>query len=248
MAVPAETIIVWSSALLTFLLFSFSKFQLPHYILVVFPQFSILTALCLLRLKGRSLNVFFIVQNVIFAIVVALLSLIAVCFRFPLYGLAIAMLLAIFVAAFLIFKGRVLRTIIGRNVMLSMGIMLFLYLFFYPALSKYQAGMQAGKWLIENKITARPTVFRYNQSFSFDFYANGEVRYLYSDADLEKAVREKNLVIYTPEAELEGLKSKYRLQILKSFDYYRITKLKAKFIWADSRPTVLERFYLVKIY
>lgn len=244
---PPETIIVWSSALLTFLLFSFSKFQLPHYILVLFPQFSILTALYLLRLKEKGLHVFFTVQNVIFIIVTVLLSAIAISFQFHWYGLGVGVLLVIFVSAFCIFKGRTVQTIVGRNAMLSIGIMIFLYLFFYPALLQYQSGTLAGKWIADSEVAAHPAVFKYNQSFSFDFYARGEVHYLYGDADLEKAVREKDLIVYTPESELERLKSRYSIEVLKSFDYYHITKLKIKFILANSRPSVLERFYLVKI-
>lgn len=244
---PAEMIIVWSSALLTFLLFSFSKFQLPHYILVLFPQFSIITALYLLRLKEKGVNVFFVVQNVIFIIVIILLSAIAICFQFQWYGLGVGILLTVAAAAFYVFRGRSVQTIIGRNAVLSMGIMIFLYLFFYPAILQYQSGTLAGKWVADSDVAARPAVFKYNQSFSFDFYAKGEVQYLYSDVDLEKAMKQKNMVIYAPESELPGLKSKYGARVLKSFDYYHITKLKAKFIMANSRPSVLERFYLLKI-
>ncbi|NQX56594.1 glycosyltransferase family 39 protein [Pedobacter panaciterrae] len=244
---PPETIIIWSSAFITFLLFSFSKFQLPHYILVIFPQFSIITALYLMRISEKRIKTFLIIQNVIFLIVVLLLGTIAVCFKFQFYGAALAILLIAAVSTFLLFKGASIKTIVSRGAVLSIGIMSFLYLFFYPSILKYQSGMEAGKWLQANDIKAIPAVFRYDHAFSFDFYANKEVKYLYDDADLEETKDQKETVIYTHESELPYLKSKYNLEILKQFDYYHITKLKAKFILAKSRPSVLEHFYLVKI-
>nr|WP_068889294.1 glycosyltransferase family 39 protein [Pedobacter panaciterrae] len=244
---PPEIIIIWSSALITFLLFSFSKFQLPHYILVIFPQFSIITALYLVRISEKGIKTFLVVQNVIFLIVILLLGSITVCFHFQLYGIAILILLITTVSAFILFKGASVQTIINRGAILSIGIMSFLYLLFYPSILKYQSGMEAGKWLQANQSKANPAVFRYEHAFSFDFYANGEVKYLYDDADLEKARLQKNMTIYTYESELQYLKSKYDIKILKRFDYYHVTKLKGKFILAESRPSVLEHFYLITI-
>lgn len=244
---PPETIIIWSSAFITFLLFSFSKFQLPHYILVIFPQFSIITTLYLVRIGEKGIRTFLIVQNVIFLIVVLLLGTIAVCFKFEFYAIAVAILLIAAVSAFLLFKGASVQTIISRGAILSIGIMCFLYLFFYPSILKYQSGMEAGKWIQKNDIKAIPAVFRYDHAFSFDFYANREVKYLYDDTDLEKAKQQRETVIYIHESELPYLKSKYNVEVLKRFEYYHITKLKAKFILIKSRPSVLEHFYLVKI-
>lgn len=244
---PPETMIIWSSAFITFLLFSFSKFQLPHYILVIFPQFSIITALYLVKLKERGIKTFLVIQNMIFLIVVLLLATIATCFNFQFYGITIVILLIATICAFLFFKGASVKTIIGRSAILSIAIMSFLYLFFYPSILKYQSGMEASKWLQATGIKETPAVFRYDHAFSFDFYATGEPRYLYDDADIEKEKRQGETIIYTHESELPYLKNKYNLEVLKRFDYYHITKLKAKFILAKSRPSVTEHFYLIKI-
>ncbi|MGO4878841.1 ArnT family glycosyltransferase [Pedobacter psychrotolerans] len=243
-----ESIMIWASAAVTFLIFSLSKFQLPHYILIVFPQFSIITALYLRKLEGKSLKVFFNVQNVLAILVFALLSALSIVYGFDYPYLMIGMLLVVLVGSFLFFKGIKLETIMARSAFVSVGLMLFLFIFFYPAILKYQSGGIAGEWLKKNYPTAKPAVLNYIDAFSFDFYAPGEVRYLHNYEDLDKIKHEQNLVIYVPEVELTKLKSEYGAEVLKSFEYFHITKLTGKFLNAKTRAQVLEHFYLVKLH
>ncbi|GGI28803.1 ArnT family glycosyltransferase [Pedobacter mendelii] len=243
-----ESIMIWASAAVTFLIFSLSKFQLPHYILIIFPQFSIITALYLRKLEGKGLKTFFIIQNLIFILVIALLSTLAYFYGFENPYLIIGILLIALATAFLVFKGVKLETIIARSALLSVGLMIFLFVFFYPAILKYQSGMHAGNWLKENYPTAKPAVLNYIDAFSFDFYAPGEVKYFYNYGDLDKNKAIKDLVIYVPEAELSKLKKEYHAEVLKSFNYFHITKLTGKFLNSKTRPQVLEHFYLVKIH
>jgi 4-amino-4-deoxy-L-arabinose transferase-like glycosyltransferase len=247
-ALAPESIMIWASAAVTFLIFSLSKFQLPHYILIIFPQFSIITALYLRKLSSKGLKIFFIIQNIIFILVIALLSALAYFFGFENPYLIIGTLIVIFAITFLLFKGILLETIIARSAFLSVGLMIFLFVFFYPYLLKYQSGMQAGNWLKQNYPTAKPAVLNYIDAFSFDFYAPGEVKYLHNYTDLDKSKSLKDLVIYIPEQELAKLKSEYHAEILKSFEYFHTTKLTGKFLNAKTRAQVLEHFYLVKIH
>jgi 4-amino-4-deoxy-L-arabinose transferase-like glycosyltransferase len=247
-ALAPESIMIWASAAVTFLIFSLSKFQLPHYILIIFPQFSIITALYLRKLNSKGLKIFFIVQNIIFILVIALLSALAYFFGFENPYLIIGILIVIFAITFLLFKGILLETIIARSAFLSVGLMIFLFVFFYPSILKYQSGMQAGNWLKQNYPTAKPAVLNYIDAFSFDFYAPGEVKYLHNYTDLDKSKHLKDLVIYISEQELPKLKSEYNAEILKSFEYFHTTKLTGKFLNAKTRPQVLEHFYLVKIH
>ncbi|TBO39859.1 ArnT family glycosyltransferase [Pedobacter kyonggii] len=247
-ALAPESIMIWASAAVTFLIFSLSKFQLPHYILIIFPQFSIITALYLRKLGSKGLKAFFFIQNIIFILVIALLSVLAFFFGFENPYLIIGILIVVLVIAFLLFKGILLEAIIARSAFLSVGLMIFLFIFFYPALLKYQSGMQAGNWLKQNYPTAKPAVLNYIDAFSFDFYAPGEVKYFHNYTDLDKSKSLKDLVIYIPEQELAKLKSEYHAEILKSFEYFHTTKLTGKFLNVKTRPQVLEHFYLVKIH
>ncbi|KQM74687.1 glycosyl transferase [Pedobacter sp. Leaf216] len=247
-ALAPESIIIWASAAVTFLIFSLSKFQLPHYILIIFPQFSIITALYLRKLSSKGLKTFFIIQNIIFILVIALLSALTYIFGFESPYLIIGILIVILALAFLLFKGVLLETIIARSAFLSVGLMIFLFVFFYPALLKYQSGMQAGNWLKQNYPTAKPAVLNYIDAFSFDFYAPGEVKYLHNYNDLDQSKHLKDLVIYISEQELPKLKKEYNAEVLKSFEYFHTTKLTGRFLNNKTRYEVLEHFYLVKIH
>lgn len=245
---PAESIIIWTSAAITFLLFSLSKFQLPHYILIILPQFAIITALYLQKLEGKSLKIFFTIQNVLAVLIVLVLSAVAVFFGFTNNYLAIGVLVSLLAVSFLIFKGLKAENLLARSTIISVGLMIFLSVFFYPSVLKYESGMEAGKWLKENYPHAKASVLMYPDAYSFDFYANGEPKYFWSYDALNNTKNKKDLIIYTPAAELERLKTEYHAEVLKSFEYYHITKLTGKFINAKTRPQLLEQFYLVKIH
>ncbi|GGH08126.1 ArnT family glycosyltransferase [Pedobacter zeae] len=245
---PAESIMIWTSAAITFLLFSLSKFQLPHYILIILPQFAIITALYIQKLENKSLKVFLTIQNVLAVLIVVILSAVAIFFRFTNNYVAITVLVILLMASFLIFKGLKTEVLLARSVLISVGLMIFLSVFFYPSVLKYESGREAGNWLKENYPEARASVLMYPDAYSFDFYAQGEPEYFWSYESLDQFKEDKNLVIYTPESELAKLKKDYSAKVLKSFEYYHITKLSPKFINAKTRPQLLEHFYLVKLH
>ncbi|TCD04609.1 glycosyl transferase [Pedobacter frigidisoli] len=244
---PAESIIIWASAVITFLLFSLSKFQLPHYILIILPQFAIITAVFLQKLDGKILRIFYNIQMVLAFLIVILLAAIAIIFQVDCKYFSIGIPVILLLASILIFKGIKTQILIARSAFISVGLMIFLSGFFYPSVLKYESGMVAAKWLNENHPNAKASVLNYGDAYSFDFYVSGEAKYFWSYEELNKFRDEKELVIYASESELERLKTEYHAEVLKSFEYYHITKLTGKFINAKTRPQVLEHFYLVKI-
>ncbi|QIL40139.1 glycosyl transferase [Pedobacter sp. HDW13] len=245
---PPESIMIWTSAAITFLLFSLSKFQLPHYILIILPQFAIITALYLQKLESKSLKVFFTIQNVLAVLITLILSLVAIAFGFKNNYLAITILVVVLIASFMVFKGIKTETILARSTIISASLMLFLSIFFYPSVLKYESGMEAGNWLKANYPQAKASVLMYPDAYSFDFYASGDPKYFWDYEELDKFKGDENLVIYAPETELPKLKKDYSATVLKSFEYYHITKLTPKFINAKTRPQLLEHFYLVKLH
>lgn len=246
-ALLPEITIIWASAAVTFLLFSFSSFQLPHYIIIILPQFALITAIYLKQLDAKKLKLFLTIQNVILIIVTLLLIGIALLFDFNYNYLIILILLLISGSAFLLFRKLNLQTIIGRSTFISFGLMVFLYFFFYPSILKYQSGLQAAVWLKDRYPSVTPKVLVFPDAFSFDFYANGEVEYYWSHTDFEKVKQKKGMVMYVPQSELRWLKENYQINVLKEFEYFHITRLKPKFLNTKTRSTVLTTFYLVKV-
>jgi len=245
---PNESIMIWTSAAVTFLLFSLSKFQLPHYILIILPQFAIITALYIRKIEGKILRIFIRVQDFIYILVVMLLSALALVFDLESKYIIIGILWILFGAAYLIFKGKTIETIMIRATLLSSGLMIFLSLFFYPALLKYESGKKAGQWLADHYPKEKAQVLVYADAYSFDFYAPGEPHYFWNYEDLRSVSKRKNFILYTPESELEKLKKDYHAEVLKSFDYFHTTKLTGTFLNAKTRSITLEHFYLVKLH
>ncbi|WP_131539258.1 ArnT family glycosyltransferase [Pedobacter nototheniae] len=245
---PAETIIIWASAAVTFLIFSLSKFQLPHYILIIFPQFAIITALYLKGLGEKASKIFSVIQNSIYILVVILLSALAIFYNLDYKYVVIGILVLITGVAFALFKGNSVDRIIARNTLLSVSLMIFLSGFFYPSVMKYEAGMQAAKWLNKNHPEGKAAVLMNGDSYSFDFYAKGDPKYFWSYEQLDQAQNKNELIIYLPETEIANLKNKYQVEVLKDFDYYRVTKLSGNFINPKTRAETLVKYYLVKIH
>ncbi|MEE1947150.1 glycosyltransferase family 39 protein [Pedobacter sp. KR3-3] len=243
---PPENIMVWSSAAVTFLIFSLSKFQLPHYIIIIFPQFAMMTAVYLNKLAGKGLLTFYRVQGILLVLVMALLIGLAVLFRFEATLGLLLILVLVCLGNFLLFGKASKLTIVASGSATAIGLMVFLYLFFYPAILKYQAGMQAGRWLNEHYPQTDAGVLMYVDAFSFDFYANKEASYFYSFEELDKR-HKKEMILYVPAAQLPRLQTDYGAKVLKAFDYYHITKLKGSFLNYRTRAKVLEKFYLVKL-
>ncbi|NII85128.1 MULTISPECIES: ArnT family glycosyltransferase [unclassified Pedobacter] len=243
---PAESIMIWTSAAITFLLFSLSKFQLPHYILIILPQFAIITAWYVQKLNGKSLSIFSSIQTTLSVLIVILLSILAILFKFQDYHLAIAIIIIVLVTSFILFKGLKTETLIGRSLLTSVGLMIFLSSFFYPALLKYEAGMQAGLWLKENYPGTKPMVLIYSDAYSFDFYAKDEPKYFWSYEELEK-VNPKGLILFVDKRDIDNVRFKYPAKILQDFRYFHTTKLTPKFLNSNTREEVLEHFFLIKI-
>lgn len=238
-------LIVSISALIAFLLFSLSKFQLPHYVIIIFPHFAIITASYLKHIDKQMLKTLTIVQHVIFAVVTILLILIALVFNFPHKVLSIALSVGIAILTYMLFFNTSLKNLIFRSAFLSITFMVFAYGFFYPALLRYQAGMSAGIWL--KKYEPHKQVIAYKApSFALDFYAPGEVKY----ADDISTLNQRNLyssLFFIQEEQLVALKENFKVRILKGFDHYHITKLTLNFLNHKRRPSSLSTFYLVEI-
>ena len=244
---PKATMVIWASAFFTFLLFSLSKFQLPHYIIIILPQFAIITAVYINGLNIKAQKIFSIVQNVVFIIVVLLLIALSLYFDIDYKYLAIGTLLVVAGIGFYFFKGYIQEKIIARSVFISVALMIYLSGFFYPTLLKYESGMNAGNWLNKNMSNAKPAVLMHLDSYTFDFYAPTHPLYFYSHDELKLYKDKRNLVVYAPESELKTLQASYNVSVLETFEYYRVTVLKPKFLNSKTRDQTVIKFYLVKI-
>ena len=242
--------ILGGGAFITFLLFSFSKFQLPHYIIIVFPQLAMITADYLLQAKDNAVNKINTVQTVLFLILCFMIIGLAYIYEFQyavwLYVILVGCILLFFLLSAWMGPANICR----KNILFALLIACFLNLFFYPSIMQYQAGMMAGKWV--SKTYPRKDMYEYKvHFFSLEFYSNGKV---YPLQNIDSLLLTKNsnegCFIFTTEKEWAGLRSSrpdLNTTVLKTFKYYHVTELSAGFLNHHTRDSVLQDFVVAQV-
>ena len=245
---PQQEYIAVGGGVMMLLIFSLSKFQLPHYLNILFPFFCIITAqyLCQLQKPGwiRAIRVF---QYIIIIALLVLPGLLIYFFHPNYIWLSAVYMLVVTVIIFLLFKKNNLYDIIGKSYLASLGAYGFLNIFFYPTLINYQGGSNAA--LFSNastgKSVTRAAVYG-TFSHSFTFYTKKEV--VYGNIAQLKAYAKQPLLIFTTKEGLDEIRNNgFEIMDTHEFPFYHASKLTGKFLNYKTRPSVVETRYLVTV-
>lgn len=230
-------------SLLTLLVFSLSKFQLPFYITIVFPFFSILCAQYIRNLKlESSVKAIRIAQTFVGSVMMLLIVLLHYFFRPEGITFLTVLLLLLTVVLFI----AVTRTdangrfkIFFQCCAIVFFVNLYFNLAYYPQLLKYQADSEAAFWINEHNPKGLPVVqTRIGFGFALDLYANVPVYYWRSG---EEALLPKKPYLLYADSELvdQYISQGMKVQRLKKFDSFRITRLNGKFLNHSTRKEQL---------
>ncbi|PWJ60450.1 4-amino-4-deoxy-L-arabinose transferase-like glycosyltransferase [Dyadobacter jejuensis] len=240
--------VLLGSVAVTFLLFSLSKFQLPHYIIICFPYMAIITANGLVQLDLHArLRGLIISQNIIFGLVVGLVLALSYWVGLPHWPwLIVGALLAI--GAVLVGKrANGLEAIMVKGMVTFCLISGFLFFIFYPFLFKYQSGSEVAKQ-IKDDWAGLPIGTYDSFSYAFEFYAPGEVQLLDQQADLAAFLETKPALLYTSKAIADSLTAAgLKTQLITDSEHFHITRLKGKFLNPKTRTSTLEARRLLLI-
>ncbi|RYY25184.1 MAG: glycosyl transferase, partial [Chitinophagaceae bacterium] len=159
------------AAMLAFFLFSLSRFQLPHYLNIVFPFFAILTAEYLLELKlPASLRKIFTLQTVLVILLFVGGFLLQMFYEPPRWGWLV---LAGGVLAVIILLPANRDLLLQRIVTLSstgiIAINLYLFWILYPDLLRYQSGSEIA-FVANERYPGVPVVAYKLSSSPLEFY------------------------------------------------------------------------------
>lgn len=240
--VPNNKTILFGCALFSFLLFSLSKFQLPHYIVIIFPLLSIFVA-DYLQNNSTHKNVkwFSYVQTFIFSILAVFISLITVFYKLNNYIVVIALVVIFSYLCFVFFSKKILFNVIAKAMCFSVLLSVFLNLFFYPSLMQYQAGMMAGKW--QQKHYPKSTIPMYKcYVYSFQFYGNSSLIGENNLTDYFKNSKESKLLFANQSDVFSINKDSFNVNIKQSFPYFHITELNFEFINNQTRYKAIDSF------
>jgi len=237
------------SALSSFILFSLSRFQLPHYLNILFPFFSILTAgyLYSIRRKGEQQFVR-IIQGMINVILPVLLLLLCWFFHFPRWPLILAGLVILSLLPFLLFRGTELPVSFARSFWLAMLVFAFVNFGLYPAILQYQAGTQAGRWIGHTPdISAVYLLREAPVNYSIEFYSPVPVRTIPIDS-LTNTLSNGPVIVFAPSRFRDSLqKRRYSVDDLRQFPNFHISQLTGEFLNDRTRSSVLEAYSLLRV-
>jgi 4-amino-4-deoxy-L-arabinose transferase-like glycosyltransferase len=237
---------------LIFILISFSQFKLPHYLNIVIPLFSILTASYLYRLnvfvKARMIKVLLGIQYFILGIVFITGALFCF-FVFEIQSVISYILFAIvgiiliyFTLKKDVYSVRIITIAASASLLLNM----VMNLHFYPNLLEYQAGSSIAEVVEEQEIPV-DVIYKLSEehTWALDFYNRMPVKI----TTVENLVDKDNIWVYASGEELELLKDA-GLDWNKQFSVndFRITRLQVKFLDPASRKKTLHEKYLIHIF
>ena len=235
-----------SAAFVTFILFSASRFQLPHYLNIVFPFFAIIVAQYLYSIttKQTIIRIRFIQNIVVF-----------LCFLFPVFlqfffkpnndSWILLLLLPPVIVCFLILMQRTteILQIVYKTSFASFCLNIYLNLGFYPSLVHYQAGSEAAFWI--NKSAENMPVFTMQWSSPYIFYLD---RQFYPTDTALQNITNKNFLLYLSDEQTRQLaQAGKKIRILKIMDNYPITLLNMKFINKATRYKTVEKMDIIQV-
>ncbi len=240
--------IIYGSTIITFIMFSLSKFQLPHYIVIVFPYFSIITGYFLYQKSGvNGLSRFATIQSaLVFLLCAAILGLLYLT-NIPYAILCAVITLAIAFGSIFIKSETPLQQILFKGYASAAMLYVFLFLFFYPFLLQYQSGREAARVIYATN-TELPVGSYHAFSYSFEFYSPGDVNLLKTTDQLGDFMQKNPCFLYTTAAIGDSLiQAGVKAKIILKPENFHITMLKKGFLDQKTRHTKVEKRYLLYI-
>ncbi len=239
--------IIKASALVTFIIFSLSKFQLPHYIIILFPHFAIITAHYISSVASdNALKKFSVFQTVLYILLLVLLTAIIVVFGFTTYAWFIVVAVIISAVVFFYITDNTLGAILKKNIGFALLLAIFLNLLFYPVLFTYQSGMMAAEWLNKRGFTQPVVTYKY-ETYSLDYYYKGTVTYTTRKPyDINHFAADAPLLLFLHAKDTADIdRTNIDMKVLQNFSQFWISKLTLPFLNKQTRAAELEPMVLV---
>ncbi len=236
---------------LIFVIISFAQFKLPHYLNIVMPLFSVLTASYLnglyLDSRSKTIKVMLGIQYFILSVVFIAVSFV-VFFVFKLerpIDYIWMFLLGSLAIYYCLKREAYFPRIITVAAISAIALNAVLNAHFYPALLKYQAGSEMAKRIAKEEIPV-DKIYKLSERYtwSMDFYNQRPVII----SSIEEIKDLKNIWVYLTNDELIELR-KLGFDWDRQFteEDFRITRLQAKFLDPSTRKRVLEKMHLIHI-
>ena len=240
--------IILPGFLITYLALGSSRYQLPHYIYVVLPFISIITAKCIhnITIKGSQTNfskIISIINFIVFSIILCILVyLLFVTFDINKLLISIFLILAaVIFALILYFNNNRIPKILHFALFSILTTNLLLNLFFYPKLLEYQLGNKVSNYINDKKINkSNFYLYKIPDSRSLDFYSD----YTYKNIEDLNTSKKGDFILIENKNIPDSLLSKFnKIETMPSF---HISTLTGEFLNPNTRDSALDYFYILQ--
>lgn len=234
--------------LITYCALGISHYQLPHYIYIVLPFISIITAKCVYNTNfQKDKSIFKSVLNVInvfIYVLVLLLLIILLIIPFPsnIYlSITLFISFAIILTYFIYSKKILIPRLVQFALFCIIITNLFLSIFFYPKLLEFQLGNIVSKYITKKGINKNSFYLYhvYNER-SLDFYSN----YSFQNIDNLAKLKPFDYVLIDNKSIInDSLKGFNHVQLISAF---HVSTLNAKFLNPRTRDSALDYYYILQ--
>lgn len=247
----------FSALSFAFILFtiSFSKFKMPHYIIMLLPLASLFTAsyIRMVFVNKKVENVFLSMQ-IVFGFLITAFTIALNFYAFPprngfiwIVGSA-----AIVGYLYLLFRKHDNKTV--RFLYLGAGMCIMANIFvnynFFPSLLKYQAGNEMVKYMKENRIEIPDSsiIALDYHAHSFDFYRGHNHKILEPESlnEVYPAVQDKYFLL-TPHVRRYLVQQGFEVQPIIQLKDYNVARMSLPFINPKTRDSKMDSMMLARI-
>ena len=236
---------------ITYCALASSNYQLPHYIYVVLPLLAIITAKFVCDLFAQKNALYKTIQYLQYLIllILSIFPGVILYFVFPpssVWIWLLAVLPLILTGYYLYsFKGSK-YVLIEASVVMIVSVNIFISLWFYPSLLKYQSGNIVGRKISELNIPKDQFyLHKYSGSTrNIHFYAKRIVQQIEDPLAIKR-----ELYLLTALEGLSTIKQSNRpYEIIMEGEDYPVSQLTAEFLDIRTRSRVTNKYYLIKIF
>ncbi len=237
--------------LLTFLVFSASKFQLPFYTNIIYPFFAIITAQYLFNVQAdKSVKAIRITQFIVMGLVLITLGFLEYEFVPDHLKLPVIILICILYITMVfvpdMISNSILQKVVVSTAVLSFIVNIYLNLAFYPSLVEYQAGSVAGRFINQYNKRKYPVMLYKDNNWPLEFYLHSPVSVI--DPDTIKTPPKNIFILYISEEQVKTLDAKgWQYTQIFSVNDYPITRLKPQFLNVRTRKNVLNNMLVIAV-
>jgi 4-amino-4-deoxy-L-arabinose transferase-like glycosyltransferase len=229
------------------IIFSVSKFQLPFYTNILFPFFSIITAVFIRQLvTGRELKFFKITQYTLNILLLIFLAGLSFLFAPEQLWIAILLIMTLAVVAFYIYRssGAIFQSLFLFTCCVVICVNAYVMAVVYPTLANYRSDNAAAAYL--NKNYPDEPVMTNILSNRLNFYRHGPLKEVDTDEILKLGIQNNELLLIDKNLASRLIQRKVEFSIIRIFDNYPKENLALSFLIESKRGEVLQHYYLIK--